>query len=118
MTARDMRVVKLIYNDQLAVVRLSQGTINWLPIKRGVRQGCIMSLDLFNLYSEMILRKLVDIPEGVIANGVKINNLRYADDTALLALSNEDLQKLFDAAVEASKCLGLYSNSKKRKVGS
>ena len=64
----------------------------------------------------MILWKLKDPPEGVIANGVKINNLRYADDTVLLALSNEDLQRLLDAAVEASECLDIHLNSKKTKL--
>ena len=73
---KDMQIIRSVYCDQLAAVRLSEGTTNWFPIKRGVRQGCVMSPDLFNLYSEMILRDLEDRSEGAIINGTKINNLR------------------------------------------
>ena len=99
---KDMRIVRSVYNDQLAAVRLTDGITNWFPIIRGVRQGCVMSPDLFNLYSEIILRELEDLPEGIIVNGIKINNFRYADDTVLLARSEEDLQRLFDAVVAKS----------------
>ena len=111
-----MRVIKSVYCDQLAAVRLPNTTTNWFSIKRGVRQGCVMSPDLFNLYSEVILRELDDRPEGILVNGVKINNLRYADDTVLLATSASDLQKIFDAVVDASAKLGLHVNAKKTKV--
>jgi len=113
---KDMRIVRALYRDQRAAVRLSEGTTNWFSIKRGVRQGCVMSPDLFNLYSEMILRDLEDRPEGIIVNGVKINNLRYADDTVLLASSAEDLQKIFDVVVAASAKLGQHVNAKKTKT--
>ena len=75
-----------------------------------------MSPDLFNLYSEVILRELEHHPEGIIINGCKINNLRYADDTVLIATSADDLQKLYDAVVIASEQLGLHVNSKKTKT--
>ena len=74
-----------------------------------------MSPDLFNLYSEVILRKLVDRDEGFLVNGVKINNLRYADDTVLIATSAADLQNLFDVVVAESEGLGLHVNAKKTK---
>ena len=89
---KDMRIIRTIYCEQLAAVRLPDGLTNWFSIKRGVRQGCVMSPDLFNLYSEVILRELEGMPEGITINGVKINNLRYADDTVLLANSEEELQ--------------------------
>ena len=113
---KDIRVIRSVYYDQLAAVRLPDGTTNWFRIKRGVRQGCVMSPDLFNLYLEVIMWKLEDHPEGIIVNGVKINNLRYADDTVLLATTAEDLQKLYDTAVAASERLGLHVNAKKTKT--
>ena len=73
----------------------------------------VTSPDLFNLYSEIILRKLEDIQEGIMINGVKINNLRFADDMALLATSTGDLQILFDVDGASSECLGLNISSKK-----
>ena len=85
------------------------------PIKRGVRQGCVGSPDLYNLYRGIILRALEDIEEGIVVNGVRINNLRYADDTVLLATSEEGLQKLFDVIVPESEHYGLTVNSKKTK---
>ena len=113
---KDMRIIRSVYRDQLAAVRLQEGTTNWFPIKRGVRQGCVMSPDLFNLYSETILRQLENRPEGLSINGIMINNLRYADDTVLLASSNEDLQSLYNAVVKSSEELGLHVNSKKTKA--
>jgi len=112
---KDFRVIRAVYHDQLAAVRLPGGTTNWFSIKRGVRQGCVMSPDLFNLYSETILRTLEDRPEGIEVGGIKINNLRYADDTVLLASSEAELQSLFDTVVTTSENLGLSINNKKTK---
>ena len=84
-------------------------------IRRGVRQGCVGSPDLFNLYSEVILRALDDVDEGFVVNGVRINNIRYADDTVLLATSQEGLQQLFNTLAEESKRYGLSINAKKTK---
>lgn len=112
---KDMGIIRSVYRDQLAAVRLFHGLTDWFPIKRGVRQGCVMSPDLFNLYSEVILRKLEEREEGILVNGVNINNLRYADDTVLIASSKEDLQNLFDVVVKESEALGLHINAKKTK---
>ena len=105
-----------MYQDQLAAVRLPNGLTNWFPIRRGVRQACVMSPDLFNLYSEVILRKLVDRDEGFLVNGVKTNNLRYADDTVLIATSAADLQNLFDVVVAESEGLGLHYQCKENQM--
>ena len=86
---------------------------DWTDINRGVRQGCVMSPDFFNLYSEIILRNLEDTDEGVIINGKRINNIRYADDTALVASSEAGLQRLLDVTEEKSLELGLEINCKK-----
>ena len=66
-------------------MRLPKGLTNWVEIKRGLRQGCIASPDLFNLYGESILRSLGEVPVGVSISGVNINNIRYADDIILIA---------------------------------
>ena len=71
----------------------------YIKIRRGVRQGCLMSLNLFNYYSEMILRELEE-EKGLEVGGENITNLRYVDDTVLLAESVEDLQKLLDVVVK------------------
>ena len=82
------------YNKHLAAVCVPEkSTTAWARIRRGVRQGCVMSPDLFNLYSEMIHRELEDVDEGIVVNGVRINNIRYADDTVSIAPSPEGLQR-------------------------
>ena len=80
-----------------------------------MRQGCIASPHLFNLYSEFILRSLDDVPEGVLVNGVRINNIRYADDTILIATSEKGLQRLLDEANISGEPKGLSINCKKTK---
>ena len=65
---------------------------DWIDIKRGVRQGCVMSPDLFNIYAEFIMRNIEE--EGIRVGGKNINNIRYADDTVLMADSEEKLKAL------------------------
>ena len=82
---KDLRIVRNLYWEQSAAVRIGGDLSEYRPIQRGVRQGCVLSPDLFNIYSEVILRKL-DYP-GLKVNGENINNIRYADDTVLIAES-------------------------------
>ena len=82
---QDFRITGNLYYEQKTAIRLTEVLTEWTDIKRGVRQGCVMSLDLFNLYSEFILKELEEVEEGIQVNGRCINNIRYADDTALLA---------------------------------
>ncbi|GFO04381.1 endonuclease-reverse transcriptase [Plakobranchus ocellatus] len=98
----DLRVIKNLYCDNTASVRIEGEHSDFKPIKRGVRQGCVMSPDLLNLYSEIILRNLDDI-SGLKINGENLNNLRYADDTVLIAESGKQLQKLLDTLVLESE---------------
>ena len=80
-----------MYASQEATVRTGHGTTDWFQIEKGVRQGCILSLCLFNLYAEYIMRNsgLDEAQTGIKTAGRYINNLRYADDTTLMAKSKE-----------------------------
>ncbi|KAA3669964.1 uncharacterized protein DEA37_0012425 [Paragonimus westermani] len=111
-------LLKNLYTDQQASVRTDYGLTDWFDIKKGVRQGCILSPCLFNLYAEFIMRK-AEIDEsdvGVKVAGRNINNLRYADDTTLLTESEEDLVSLLIRVKEESEKAGLLLNMKKTKI--
>ena len=83
------------------------GTIDWFPIGKGVRQGCILSPCLFNLYAEYIMSNtgLEEAQAGIKIAGRNINNLRYADDTTLMAESEEELNSLLMKVKEESEKL-------------
>ena len=110
---KDQRIIYNLYHLQKGAIKLPSGLTEWTEINRGVRQGCVMSPDFFNLYSEHILRRLEESNDGVTINGVCINNIRYADDTALIADSEEGLQRLLDLVLDASSDEGLEINCKK-----
>jgi len=107
-----------LHDDQEATVRTIYGNTKWLKINKGVRQGCILSPYLFNLYRENIIRRsgLDEIEHGVRISGRNITNLRYADDTTLLAETEEGLKLLLTRIKEESEKSGLRLNSKKTKV--
>ncbi|GFS00673.1 retrovirus-related Pol polyprotein from type-1 retrotransposable element R2, partial [Elysia marginata] len=86
-----------------------------VKIKRGMRQGCVMSPAIFNLYTEYIFRTIDNIP-GLTVGGININNLRYADDTVMLTKNEEDLQKLVNIVKEESEKCGLFINIRKTKT--
>ena len=109
---KDLRIVRNLYWEQKAAVRVNGECSEFKPIKRGVRQGCVMSPDLFNLYSESILRNLETKP-GIKVEDKNINNIRYADDTVLIAETNEALQSLINIVVRESERMGLSLNVKK-----
>ena len=89
-------LVRNLYVGQEATVRTLYGTTDWFKIKKGVRQGCLLSPCLFNLYPEHIIRnaRLDELQAGIKIDGRNINNLRYADDTILMVESKEELQNL------------------------
>ena len=89
-------LLRNLYAGQEATVRTGHGTINWFQIAKGVHQGCILSPCLFNLYAEFIMRNtgLDEAQSGIKISGRNINNLRYADDTTLMAESEEELKNL------------------------
>ena len=104
-----------LYAGQEATVRIGHGTIDWCQIRKGVRQGCILSPYLFNLYAEYIMRNagLEEAQAGIKIAGRNINNLRYADDTTLMAESEEELKSLLMKVKEESEKLGLKFNTQK-----
>ncbi|PIK33998.1 endonuclease-reverse transcriptase [Apostichopus japonicus] len=93
------------------------GDSDWFTIGQGVRQGCILSPYLFNIYAEYIMRLALDDFVGQVSiGGRQINNLRYADDTTLLARTAAELQDLIERVKQSSEEYGLYLNVKKTKV--
>ena len=93
-----------LYAGQEATVRTGHGTIDWFQIGKEVRQGCILSPCLFNLYAEYIMRNagLEEAQAGINIAGRNINNLRYADDTTLTEESEEELKSLLIKVKEVS----------------
>ena len=103
---------------QEARVRTGHGTTDWFQIGKGVRQGCILSACLFNLYAEYIMRNtgLEETQAGIKITGRSINNLRYADDTTLMAESEEELKSLLMNVKEESEKSGLKLSIIKPKI--
>ena len=89
-------LLRNLYTGQEAAVRTGHGTTDWFQIGKGVLQGCISLPCLFNFYAEYIMRNagLEEAPAGIKIAGRNINNLRYADDTTLMAESEEELKPL------------------------
>uniref|UniRef100_A0A803TXW0 ribonuclease H n=1 Tax=Anolis carolinensis TaxID=28377 RepID=A0A803TXW0_ANOCA len=111
-------LLRNLYKDQVATVRTDHGTTDWFKIGKGVWQGCILSPYLFNLYAEHIMRRagIDESKAGVKISGRNINNLRYADDTTLMAESEEELRSLITKVKEESAKAGLQLNIKKTKI--
>ena len=110
-------LLRNLYTGQEATVRTGQGKTDWFQIGKGVRQGCILSPCLFNLYTEYIMRNtgLDEAQAGIKIAGRNINNLRYGDDTILMAES-EELKSLLMKVKEESEKVGLKLNIQKTKI--
>ena len=111
-------LLRNLYAGQEATVRTGHGTIDWSQIGKGVRQGYILSLCLFNFYAEYIMRNdgLEQAQAGIKISGRNINNLRYADDTTLMAESEEELKSLLMKVKEESEKVSLKLNIQKTKI--
>ena len=94
------------------------GTTDWFQIRKGVRRGCILSPCLFNLYAEYIMRNamLEEAQAGIKIAGRNINNIRYADDTTLVAESEAELKSLWMKVKEEGEKAGLKLNIQKTKI--
>ena len=111
-------LLKNLFAGQEATVRTGYGPTDWFQIGKGVCQGCILSPCLFNLYAEYIMRNagLEEPHTGIKIAGRNINNLRYADDTTLMAESEDELKSLLMKVKEESEKIGLKLNIQKTKI--
>ena len=111
-------LLRNLYTGQEATVRTGHGTTDWFKIGKGVRQGCISSPCLFNVYTEYIIRNagLEEAQAGIKIAGRNINNLRYADDTTVMAEGEEELKSLLMKVKEESEKVGLKLNIQKMKI--
>ena len=111
-------LLRNLYVDQEATIRTGHGTTEWFQIRKGVCQGCILSPCLFNLYAEYIMQNawLDEAQAGIKIAGRSINNLRYPNDTTLMAESEEELKSLLMKVKEDSEKIGLKLNIQKTKI--
>ena len=111
-------LLRNLYADQKATCRIGHGTTDWFQIGKGLRQGSILSPCLFNLYAEYIMRNagLKEAQAGIKIARRNINNLRYADDTTLMAESEEELKSLLTKVKEESGKVGLKLNIQTTKI--
>ena len=111
-------LLRYLYAGQQATVRTGHGTKDWFQIGKVVHQGCILSPCLLNLYAEYIVQnaRLDEVQAGIKVAGRNINNLRYTDDTTLMAENGEELKSLLIKIKEKSETVGLKLNIQKTKI--
>ena len=111
-------LLRNLYAGQEVTIRTGHGTTDWFQIGKGVCRGCILSPGLFNLYAEYIMRNagLEEAQAGIKIAGKNINNLRYTDDTTLMAESEEALKSLLMKVKEESEKVGLKLKIQKTKI--
>ena len=106
-------LLRNLYAFQEAIVRMGHGTRYWFQFGKGVHQGCILSPCLFNLYAEYIMwsARLDEVQAGIMICRRNINNIRYTDDTTLMAANEEELKSLLMNVKEESEKVGLKLNN-------
>ena len=111
-------LLRNLYAGQETTVRTRHGTTDWFQIRKGVHQGCVLSPRFFNLNAEYIMGNagLDEAQAGIKVSGRNINNLRYADDTTLMAESKEEQKNLLLKVKEESEKVGLKFNIQKTKI--
>ena len=111
-------LLRNLYAGQEATVKTGHGTTDWFQIGKGVRRGCILSPCLFNFYAEYIMRntRLEEAQAGISTTGRNINNLRYPDDTTLMAENEEEPKSLLMKVKEESEKVSLKPNIQKTKI--
>ena len=112
-----VQILSNLYKKQRAAVTVAGVVSQWFKVKKGIRQGCVLSPYLFNIVAEMAMRDALHGFEGGLRLGGRlVNNLRYADDIVLIASSEKELQKLLDRIVQSGESYGLRINASKTKV--
>ena len=111
-------LLRNLHAGEEATVRTGHGTTHWFQTRKGVRQGCILSPCLINFYAEYIVRNagLEEAQAGIKISRRNINNFRYADDTTLMAESEEELKSLLMKVKVESEKVGLKLNNQKTKI--
>jgi hypothetical protein len=112
---KDIKLIAKLYWNQTAIINTNNRESKPISIERGVRQGCILSPTLFNVYSENLFREALKDQKGIIIGGEIINNIRYADDTVILAENIDDLQELINRVDMECTNWGLSINIDKTK---
>ena len=112
----DIRIIENLYWQQTAVVKINGEYTRRFKVRRGVRQGCILSPILYNIYSEFMMQDVLSPEIGVKINGQTISSIRYADDTALIAENEQDLQEVMSKLQFLGDEYGLKINKTKTKV--
>ena len=113
---KDIRIIARMYWEHVAVIQTEKGNSEGIKIRRGTRQGCVLSPYLFNLLTELIFRVIKNYEEGVSIGGRRISNLRYTDDTGITAKSERELQVLANRVNEEGKHFEMKMNIKKTKT--
>ena len=109
---KNIRLSSNLYLNQKAAMRIENEMTGWIEVKRGVKRGCIFPSpppDLFSLYSQVVMNALEDL-EGISIDGRNVNNIRYADDTVLIADSEKKLQALINKLKDERECKGQRIN--------
>jgi len=111
---KDRRLIENLYWEQMAAISIDGDLSEWTNIKRGVRQGCVISPDLFSLYTELLMRKVIE--GNLKVNGHPISEIRYADDTVLISDNERNLQEMLISLKNESEVRGLHINKKKTRL--
>src|SRR5688572_11115685 len=112
----ERRLIINLYWKQLAAVRWDSGSSREIKVERGVRQGCVISPLLFNLYSEFMIREAMEEIEGIRFGGFNITDLSYADDAVFVADKKKKLQMMIYKVNDTCKEYGMAINVRKKKV--
>jgi len=112
----ERQLIKALYWNQYAIIKTKDGKSRKICIRRGVRQGCIISPILFNLYSEYMMTEIHELDKGIEVGGHIYNNLRYPDDAVIMSENEADLQDLVSSINDVCKEYGIAMNVKKTKT--
>ena len=112
---KDLRIIRNLYWEQLTTIRVGKKHSSWISMKRGVVQGCVLSPDLSSIYGQTIINKIIS-ELGFKVNGTPLFNIRYTDETVIIAEDEDSLKQLLTKLKQESEKMGLNINKKKTEV--